>query len=225
MTRYSPRTGQPTTYQAGPFDSGHLYLQWGGTLPGGEQWSCGMRLAPVTAASSGDPAGMIDGCKTAITAYHSDVASRISSAAKLTFCKLNMINEAGHYASGETYESVFTAVNGGLTPTNPIPNQLALAISLTTAVDRGHAHRGRFYNPLPAMVLGSDGLIQTVDRDAVKTRALTFVNAISAVSTNYDVAVYSRKSGDPRHRLVTGVQVGRVLDTQRRRRRSLTEAY
>jgi len=225
VTRYDPNTGEPTTYQAGPFDAGHLYLQWGGTLPGAESWSCGMRLAAVVAANDGDPAGMIAGCSSAIKAFHADVAARISSAAKLTFVKLNMINTAGHYASDSTYEDIFTAINGGLTPTNPIANQLALAITLTTAVERGRAAKGRFYLPLPAMVLGSDGLVQTVDRDAVKTRALTMVNAISAVSANYDVAVFSRKQGSPTHRVVTGVQVGRVLDTQRRRRRSLLEAY
>jgi hypothetical protein len=136
-----------------------------------------------------------------------------------------MINTSGHYALQTTFEQVVADVGGGGTGGNLFPNQVALAISLTTAVTRGAAHRGRFYMPMPNITVVSDGLIAAANRDAVKGSADTFLAAINAVSANYDVAVFSRKAGNPAHRLVTGIEVGRVLDTQRRRRRQLVETY
>jgi hypothetical protein len=212
-------------YTPGPFDAPHLYLQWGGKLPGLETWSCGLRMAAAGAFTSLDPAGMLSGVTTAVQNYHTAANTLISSQAKLSFVKLNAINEAGHYIEQSTYESVLADLAGGLTPTNGVPNQLALAISLTTGVSRGPAHRGRFYLPLPAMALGSDGLVTTTHRDLVKGTTTTFINALNAVNTNYDVAVFSRKSGAAAHRVVTGHVIGRAVDTQRRRRRKVLEAW
>jgi len=58
----------------------------------------------------------------------------------------------------------------------------------------------------------------------------TFLEAISDVPgvdlpSSPGAVVMSRKAGAPTTRIVTGVDVGRVLDTQRRRRRSLPESY
>ncbi|HEY9013483.1 MAG TPA: hypothetical protein VIM84_00255, partial [Gemmatimonadales bacterium] len=59
----------------------------------------------------------------------------------------------------------------------------------------------------------------------VQDAAALWLTQMNASSTEFRVGVYSRKSGAPVHRLVTGVHVGRVLDTQRRRRRKLRELY
>jgi len=225
MTRYSPRTGQPTTYQTGPFDSSHLYLQWGGKLPGGEQWSCGLRYAWFTSLASTDPAAMLAPVTTAVQAFHQRSETCIHSAAKLSFVKLNAIGPDGHYYEDSTYEQVVADVAGGGTNTTQMANQVAWAVSLITGFSRGPAHRGRFYLPLPAVTVAADGLISAAVRDTVKGSATTFLTALNAVNSNYDVAVFSRKAGAPAHRNVTGIEMGRVLDTQRRRRRSLVEGY
>jgi len=214
-------------YTPGPFDSAHLYLQWGGKLPGNEQWSNGLRMAPVGASASNDPVGMLSAITSAVQAFHTAANANIHTACKLSFVKLNYIAPSGHYAENVTYQQIVADVAGagpgssGMTP----PNQIALAISLTTDVTRGPAHRGRFYLPMPATPVQTDGLILATTRDNIKTQSLTFINALNAVNTNYKVAVFSRKLGSPMHRTVLGVQVGRVLDTQRRRRRSLVENY
>lgn len=225
MTRYSPRTGLPTQYQAGPFDSSHLYLQWGGKLPGGEQWSNGLRMAAAGASTSLDPEGMIAACATAVQAWHVHADSCIHPLAKLSFVKLNYIDPSGHYAEDQTFEQVIADVAGGGTSTVYTANQITLAVSLTTGVSRGVAHRGRFYMPLPTPYVQVDGLISTADRNKIKARADVLLAALNAVSSNYDVAVFSRKAGHPAHRLVTGTEIGRVLDTQRRRRNKMTELY
>lgn len=212
-------------YTAGPFDDEHLYLQWGGKLPGGEEWSCGLRMAAAGASASTDPAGMIAAASDAVEAYHVRATTHTSQYAKLSFVKLNYLDTAGHYAEDLTYQEILADVAGGGSATEIYPNQVALVVSLTTGVTRGPAHRGRFYLPMPSMAMEATGLIGAAQRDQVKTSTDTFIAALNAINANYDVAVFSRKLGAPAHRLVTGVEVGRVLDTQRRRRRSLAETY
>lgn len=53
----------------------------------------------------------------------------------------------------------------------------------------------------------------------------TFVSDLNAVNADFEVAIFSRKLGAAGNRRVTGNLVGRALDTQRRRRRSLPETY
>lgn len=212
-------------YTPGPFDSAHVYVQWGGKLPGNEAWSCGLRLYNAGGgALTNDPA-VLAAATAAITAFHNRATSYISSSAKLSFVKANVIGTDGHYVASTTLEQVVADVPGGGSASNPYPNQVALAVSLVTGFSRGPAHRGRFYLPMPYAPVGSDGLISSTDRDLVKTSATTMLTALNAMSSNLKVGVFSRKLGVAGHRAVTGIEVGRVLDTQRRRRRSLKELY
>jgi len=211
-------------YTAGPFSSQHLYLQWGGKLPGNEQWSCGLRMLR-TGGGAWPPEGVasvLTPVKTAIQAFHVRVGSMISARALLSFVKLNMVDEDGTYTLDTTNQAVIADVAGGGTDYGH-PNQVTIAVSTETGFSRGPAHRGRFYLPLPGMAVEADGLISVADATAIKTSSATLLTALNAASTLYKVGVMSRKSGAPAERPVTGFSVGRVLDTQRRRRRSLLE--
>lgn len=213
-------------YQAGPFDSSHLYLQWGGNLPGGDEWSCGLRMASTgNVSNSQDPAAMLNGVSSAVQTYHQTAGTHISPRATLTFVKLNYIDPSGHYAEDTTFEKAMANIQGGGSSSVLVPNQVAYVVSLTTGFSRGPAHRGRFYLPLPTFPLDTDNRIQVTNQTQAVTAANALVSALNAVNPDYDVAVFSRKLGAPAHRLVTGVQVGRVLDTQRRRRNKVAEAY
>lgn len=224
MPRYSSRTGQLLNYQVGPFDSSHLYVQWGGKLPGDEQWSCGFRMWNDSAINDTDAANAIAGIGVAVRAYHLRQETNISPNAKLSYVKVNAIDVDGKYMEQSTREIVYPDVAGG-GYTNVVPNQIAMAVSLTTGFSRGPAHRGRFYNPLPTCQVGVDGRVDVGTVQAVAASAETLRTAVNAVSpsSNLIMVVMSRKAGAPGHRAVTGVEVGRVLDTQRRRRRSLLE--
>lgn len=213
------------SYTPGPFDSGHIYVQWGGKLPGAEQWSCGLRLYGPSATAIADAASLADDMVGPITAYHTSTTAYIAGAAKLSFVKTNAIGTDGHYMSSLTNEQVVADVAGGGAAIPPHPNQVALAISLTTGFSRGPAHRGRFYMPLPMFLPGADGLISVSDRNYAQAAAQALVTGINATNSSWKVGVFSRKAGAAAHRPVTGVAVGRALDTQRRRRRSLTELY
>lgn len=226
MTRYSPRTGLPTAYQVGPYDSAHIYLQWGGKLPGGEQWSCGLRFAGPSATAETDAAAMLPGAAAAVVAYHQRTGTYVGAPAKLSYVKCNGVDTDGHYISLGTNQALYADLAGGVTGSVPVhPLQVALCVSLLTGYSRGPAHRGRFYLPLPATPVDANGTISSTDAGLVDTSSETFLTALNSVNAAWDVAVFSRKAGAPAHRVVTGMAVGRVLDTQRRRRRSLVEAY
>jgi len=212
-------------YTAGPFDSQHVYVQWGGKLPGNEQWSCGLRFYNTTGSPLTNDPTWLAAVKTAIQAYHVSTSSYISGAAKLSFVKGNVIGTDGLYVSQNTEQVIVADVAGGGAATPPHPNQIALAISLTTGFSRGPAHRGRFYMPLPMFLPAADGLISVTDQGFARTSAQTLLAALNAITANLQVGVFSRKVGAAGHRAVTGIQVGRALDTQRRRRRSLVEGY
>lgn len=213
-------------YTPGNYSESHIYVQWGGKLPGGEQWSCGIRMrntnqaGVLTAAASG-----LAGYAAAIQTYHTSSTAQIAGSATLSFVKSNAINIDGTYLSGVTNEQVVADVAGGGASVAPHPNQVALAVSLVTGFSRGPAHRGRFFMPLPVFMPAADGLISTSDRNYAKGAAETLRTSLNAVTSGWNVAVMSRKSGAPAARNCTGIEVGRVLDTQRRRRRSLKEMY
>lgn len=214
-------------YVAGNFDQPHIYLQWGGSLPGGEQWSNGMRITQPgqngAAISYATSQAYLTNAVLSLAAFHSSADTYVSSRAILEFAKANVIGLDGKYVYPLTNESVFTPVPGA-GPNHPA-NQVALAVSLTTGVNRGVAHRGRFYLPMPSLEPQANGLISPEARNPVITAANALIVALNTDPSGLKVAVMSRKSGAPSHRQVTNVEVGRVLDTQRRRRRSLAETY
>jgi hypothetical protein len=220
----------------GPFDRAHTYLQWGGTLPGNEQWTCGLRLAPPVAVAAEDlptheemQALIEDTVGAIVTTYFSSANAGINANIKLTFVKFNVIKTDGLYRDAATAEQVFTPLGGGVSGL-PLPNQIALAISTCTAFTRGPAHRGRWYSPSPATSIDvTTGLISQAYADQVATAAWGYVTALNTAlfdgGTGPQVAVMSRKDLAPATRFVTSIEVGRVLDTQRRRRRSIPEMY
>lgn len=214
-------------YVAGPFSSDHIYVQWGGTLPGGEIFSCGLRVAPdASTASMPDVTDAeSDAVGAIIGTYHGAPDTLVNQNAVLTYVKTNVIGTDGKYKFSDTHEYVPIGIPGG-GGSNPLyPNQVAIAVSLLTDFTRGPAHRGRFYLPIPSIVVQSDGKITAADANRIRATTLTMINALPGALVGMNASVMSRKSGAPARRTITNVQVGRVLDTQRRRRNALTESY
>jgi hypothetical protein len=217
------------------FDRESLYVQWGGTLDGGEIWSCGVRMAanipgilPNEPSDAEVPEWNAGFIWNAVAAFHMNPQSQISSAAKLTFVKTNKIDVNGHYKNQTSNEFVSQPVPGG-GGAPKYPHQISLVASLTTGFTRGMAHRGRFYMPSPVSALAADGRITESSSSIAAGAVKTFIEALSD-TPGFDapgsvgVVVMSRK-GTGTTRRVTGVEVGRVLDTQRRRRNALIENH
>lgn len=219
-----------------PYDRHHVLAQWGGTLPGGEIWSNSLRLAgdnlgTGTTPSLGSLEAWCDGpAKDAVAAYVSNSTTKIASGCKLTYLKMNVVDLNGRYVLQNTVEHVFSPVVSGGTSGSVHPNQVTLAVSTTTEFSRGHAHRGRLYLPLPRIDVDAvDGTITAADALGVALATATFIEALADepgpdLFGGMRVCVMS-KMGTGATNVVTGVEVGRVLDTQRRRRTELPENY
>lgn len=209
------------------FNAPHVYVQWGGKLPGNEEWSCGFRLRKKTGVVQiGDGGTMLPGLVTALTAFHSSGVTNIGTGAKLQFVKANAISVNGHYMDpNSTNQQIVADVPGGGTTQQTFPNQIALAVTLTTGFTRGPAHKGRFYLPLPNNTIDANGLISASSATAVSGSVDTLIAAVNSVHADYEMAIFSRLPGRAANLKVTGNLIGRALDTQRRRRRKLTEDY
>jgi hypothetical protein len=214
------------SYTAGNFDSAHLYVQWGGKLPGPEIWSCGLRLRKKTAGAIDSGAGLLVGVSAAIATFHASADAQISAAAKLSFVKVNAIGVNGKYSGDGTNQALYADTPGAGAAIQKYPNQIAWAVTLTTGFSRGAAHKGRFYLPLPdCYISGTDGRVSTAAAEQLHGAVSTLLTNLNAVNTDYEVAVFSRKSGAAGNRRVTGNAIGRTLDTQRRRRSAQVEDY
>lgn len=219
-----------------PYDREHGVLVWGGTLPGGEAWTNSLRMAETeeTLPFTNDTAGwdmqhFLDHYTGILQAHVADTNSFISDRCKLTFVKFNRVDVNGHYVDQTSFINSFAPVSGGRSG-NVHPNQVCLTVSFGSAVTRGPASKGRLYSPMPATVIETDGRISVGNAQDAAARYKALVEALSDIpgidTAAGPGAVLMSKSGTgTKTRRISSVKVGRVLDTQRRRRRNLAEAY
>lgn len=202
-----------------------LRLVASGTLFGVESWSWSLSLVPNFPGDGDVPDSVPNGVVTAVSAFHASVHVA-SSAARLNTLKLNLIGEDGRYVNqGETvlHDYGTPGVPGFTVPAYPA--QVSLAVTLRTARSRGRAHAGRFYLPNPTTPLvAADGRISVQTATDIANAAETMLQAINTAVDGYYVGVAS-DVGAGAFEEVTGVAVGRTLDTIRSRRTSIPEAY
>jgi hypothetical protein len=118
-----------------------------------------------------------------------------------------------------------TASNGTSAIIHPF--QTAWVISLRT-FGVGARYRGRLYWPATGQALGaSDYRVSAANAGAFLAGAKTYLSAMEAVIKatlpDANLTVWSRQYAQFRD--ISSLQVGNVLDTQRRRRDTLIEAY
>lgn len=223
----------------------HYLLAWGGPLGSQEQWSCSLRMTHEGLQNVAD-ATLEAGAKTSINevaakvrAYHQGSGSLLNNGAQLGWVKFNPIGPNGRYINLTTYEKLYepaVAPQSG----SAGPFQIAAAISLETGVNRGLAVAGRWFLPV-ANIPVADGLMVQNVQDELRNDAARFVRALNNwegidMPSSPVVCVVSRgkrlnptqtpaEFGPGTFRPVTSIAVGNVLDTQRRRRAQLKEAY
>lgn len=204
-----------------------------------ETWSFGLRLVPASVG----PQALADQLKPIVAAWFGAAGMAFSSEVKLTEIKVANIEEDGHYPPDGVAASSFVvpplagtyAVGGAQQYLLP---QSSLAITLTTAKPRGFASKGRIYLPPQGIVLVA-GQLQISHAQGFADQVRTLVQNINSAPLAGNVAVMSKGKGEftvnsagkkiwtfphvGTHELVTGVRCGRVIDTQRRRRRSIPE--
>lgn len=213
----------------------HVLYTFSGTLPGGEEWSIGMRTGTYTPD--------LDELQAEAT-YFADCFAVLSNASRglgtynpltwtFTTCTARLVG-----ADGKT-ETVATGVpNGnvvGSASTPACPNQTACVVSLLTN-RAGRSFRGRVYLPfLNPGSLTATGRLQAIARVDADNFVNTMVQLINGGATPVGVTAptplthgrvsiqsqTSNQAAPP----VTATKTGDVLDTQRRRRDKLIESY
>jgi hypothetical protein len=227
------------------YDRPHYLFSFGGTAVSGlEQWQTGLRFAPNEGRTETALLEALD--QISVQDMFEDFAPIITNTDSLmsypktlvaTFAKLAVIKPDGHYAgSPKLYEGHAPGAN----PVNStsVP-QVAWVATLGTGHQFGMAQRGRMYWPCPISIPSTlDGVTGQVPqahcddfRDMIADAISQADGEVSTTLVPAFAAVMSKSGGVSAPQApgttnpVIEVSVGRILDTQRRRRGELQEAY
>lgn len=210
----------------GDFDGRHKLLTVYGTAFGSETWSFGLRIAQGSDPQTVSQA-QADACKAPVLAWWNDANSGFSQYHILQGVKLAPVGVDGKYPAGEIAYIGDITDTGGTLNTNVHPAQCAMVVTLVSAaLPRGRGSLGRCYIPAPCLSISSTGNVGSYPTTAV-VAFRTLLNALNAVTDLGTVSIFSRegiKNGavqEPFHTSVGFVRMDNVLDTQRRRRRSI----
>lgn len=213
--------------------SKHWLLSFGGKAFTTEEWSCNLRFksSGIGPADDGSwnqiAADAIDDVRDDVVNFFANVPYCFSAAHTLDFVKFNAIGENGRYLDTSNTRARYPAGVVG-TGAPVMPPQIALVLSLRTDAERGRAHAGRIFLPASKFTVGADGRISQAQVDATMLWTRTFISNLNNwpgldLPWEPEVHIVSGINGD--YRPVTKMRIGRVLDTQRRRREDLLEEY
>lgn len=198
-----------------------------------DTFNCTLSIVPSALGELGMPAvgdATLASVAAAVSAWWNHGTTAMSSgtisAAKLTGIKLNRIGVDGRYVDPVTYEHTYpTPIASGVS-SNEAP-QLAVAITLRTAIERGRASKGRFYLPPTVAVtaLGTDGRSTVAQALAQANGAKALITSLNSIYTAIGRVGVASDAGAGRFEHVTHVSVGRVPDTMRSRRSTQDEDY
>lgn len=230
----------------------HLYLTWGGTFFGTEQWQMGLRMSNpgLGTDQTGDEwcADKISDAATDIGAWWDGGGSGQSSYAHLEWVKFNAIGSDGKYVNKhETHQvrvtptvipSAYPNVN-----TRNLPPQCALVLSLRTGNRGPREAWGHIYMPCVGIQTVTDQpYLRTEDTEAIATDFAAFITALndwpgvdppnapqviiaSKYSSYLDKRSNTQRTFQASTTPVTDVWVGNLIDTHRSRRKQLKETY
>lgn len=212
----------------------------GTCFAGIEEWSTGFYIGD-TGADAADPGTTTASAVAALwTTFFTSANAHIAPSHKTTHVKVSQLQLNGDTDLDKIdiydYPTPIVGVSGG----NPMPPQITLAATVTSDNQRGLASKGRMYLPgvnLP--IFTADPRVSVTEQTQITTALKTFLDGVNASSAIAGYAILASKghklviAEDPKNWYyvlgkigrVTGVRVGNVYDTQRRRRGGVTEAY
>lgn len=196
-----------------------------GTIAGGEIWTTSVAArVPGASPSQADLQTLATAALSAMTAWFgagTGGGSYFSTAVTLERADAYFIRPDGQ-AEGQA-EAVATTPPVGI-GAPLMPPQASVVLSLRTGLP-GRARRGRMYIPLLALPLGSDARMTPAVQTALGNRAAAFLGAINAAVAGGGTwrVIVASGVGAGQNTIVNSVVIGRVVDTQRRRRNGLPE--
>lgn len=197
-----------------------------GALPGGEVWSVnpcweidGSGGAPVTPSQANTIA-----TACAAVAVPTSLVTLMGNNTTVNAIRVEARSLTGTL---ESQGEATRATPSGGTGTNTHPHGTALVLSLRTP-GVGPSARGRMYWPATGQALqNTDYRIAAAAQTSILSGFKTYLSgletAIKVTLPNANLTVWSRKSANFFN--VTSLQLGNVLDSQRRRRDNLSEGY
>lgn len=216
------------------YDREHFYLSFGGPIGNAESWQSGLRFAntatlppPLTETALETPS--LADVFAALQLVWTATPALINQLFGLKWCKLAVINSAGEYKmDARLYEAPSPQM--GATSSGTVPAQVTAVLTLWSGQTLGRANRGRMYVPPPSSAISpTTGRWPGGDLTTYLTRWRTAIEAVTgeiataASGTVHPVIMSTVGSGLTKP--VAHVRIGDVPDTQRRRRRSISEVY
>lgn len=193
-----------------------------GKLYNVEDFAFSMAFITAKDTTGNPPETVPNAVLTAFQTFWADTV--IGQGARLNTIKLNLIGRDGKYAGQETVRHDFSApglpAGGVLLP----PPQVSYVVSLQTAYQRGRAHAGRFYLPLPSYGVDNTGRLPLSAVQNIQGDTDTLLTALQTSIPGWELGVVS-DVGTGEQRSVTHAKYGRVLDTVRSRREKFLEEY
>ncbi|MGV1089627.1 MAG: hypothetical protein ACOYBX_16765, partial [Mycobacterium sp.] len=136
------------------------------------------------------------------------------------------VDTSGHYITAARQVPTASAITGGSTNVAP---QLSIEVGLWSGSKFGRANYGKMYLPHTRMLLDpGTPRVSAANASTTATAMAAFITGLNGSAGGWtgtpEVQVMSRV-GSGTTKTVTTVRVGRVIDTQRRRRDRLIEDY
>lgn len=209
----------------------YIKVTFGGTLAGGQDiWSAGFHIADTNSADTVNAWNNLNGVTSqSITAliatFLTSPEALIPRGVTAEWVKYALIAEDGKYVEAPI-ENILADMNGGVN-SQYVP-QVAVVCTLVSEKYRDPGKYNRFY--LPTVVpTGTDGYrLTTSNQNALATKVAGLIFSINeitmALSPGLEVRVVTQKEVQS-YLPVVSTRVGRIYDTQRRRRNKLPEEY
>lgn len=206
----------------------HLSVIANGGMPGGERWSCSLSFGNLQnlASSPEEVQAQAQACTGPWSTFFDAGGALIPGGVSLQRVDVRSIG-----TDGKTVFLGQAAPSGTVTGAGAasLPNQCAIVLSLRTRA-AGPKGRGRMYIPALKATVGSDGRIPPTQRETFAAFCLNLITGLQTAinvpsQTQQWVPVVASGVGAGANNLVTAIRVGDVIDTQRRRRDALSEAY
>lgn len=186
-----------------------------------EIWSWGFQLGGFAAPNP----TQYEQIEQRIEQLHGDANAKIGNKAFLLSVKFSEVGADGLVIGNPYVVEPINPIPGG-GGASPYPWQVSVGVGLRTR-QRGPSKRGRFYLPAPTVPISdTDGTISVGNVGTITGAvgdALYDINQIAKQQAGVVGIVVASSRGY--NTVVKDVSVGQVLDTQRRRRGELEEAY
>lgn len=193
-------------------------LVFGGKLAQTESWSCSLHfITPTIPATNPQNFG------AAVSAWFTRMDSNIADWANLEYLKINAVDPVtGDYLS-QTESNTYFWVTPPVGQAPKVVPHATLVCSWVTGVVRGPASKGRMYPPSGGLwAIGADGRTTTA---AALAQSASHAQLITDLNGSAGGECYIWSQVHQVQQEIIGARVGRVYDTQQRRRKNLIEDY